>query len=157
MSTRKIPGGKRSRGVRLTTSPRSCAECHEILEPNLLERSGSHRVCYGNPLFLITYSEWVCVVLGLKLNFYEFNSISTHVSNFLCGGKAVNNPYSEWVWPTLSSMQCARSVLYFHLCLLPIPYFSTLSHKRHDFREKVIEHKMWFGFLYNFRLKHFSI
>ena len=22
------------------------------------------------------------------------------------------------------------------------PYFSTLSHKRHDFREKVIEHKM---------------
>jgi hypothetical protein len=24
-----------------------------------------------------------------------------------------------------------------------VPYFSTLSHKRHDFRDKVIEHKMF--------------
>ena len=30
------------------------------------------------------------------------------------------------------------------------PYFSTLSHKRHDFRENVIEHKM------RVYLKHFS-
>jgi len=35
-------------------------------------------------------------------------------------------------------------------------YFSTLSHKRHDFREKVIENKMCFDFLYNFCLKYFS-
>jgi hypothetical protein len=33
MSTRKIPGGKGGRGVRLTTSPPSRAECHEIWEP----------------------------------------------------------------------------------------------------------------------------
>ena len=33
MSTRNIPGGKGGRCVRLTTSPRSRAECHEIWEP----------------------------------------------------------------------------------------------------------------------------
>ena len=31
MSNRNIPGGKRGRRVRLTTSPPSCAECHENL------------------------------------------------------------------------------------------------------------------------------
>jgi hypothetical protein len=33
MSTRNIPGGKGGQCVRLTTSPPSCAECHEIWEP----------------------------------------------------------------------------------------------------------------------------
>ena len=39
-----------------------------------------------------------------------------------------------------------------------VPYLSALSHKRHAFRGggEVIEHKMCFGFLYNFCLKHFS-
>ena len=32
-STRNIPGGKGGRCVRLSTSPPSCAECHEIWEP----------------------------------------------------------------------------------------------------------------------------
>jgi hypothetical protein len=32
--------------------------------------------------------------------------------------------------------------------------FSTLPHKQHDFRKKIIEHKMCF-FLYNYFLKHF--
>ena len=33
MSTRNIPGGKCGGRVRLTTSPPSCAECHEIWNP----------------------------------------------------------------------------------------------------------------------------
>ena len=33
MSIRNIPGGEGGRCMRLTTSPTSCAECHEIWEP----------------------------------------------------------------------------------------------------------------------------
>ena len=41
---------------------------------------------------------------------------------------------------------------------MALPYLSTLSHKRHDFREKikVTEHKICFDFLYSFCLKHLS-
>ena len=37
-----------------------------------------------------------------------------------------------------------------------LPNFSTLSHKRCDFRGKGIEHKMGFDFLYTVLLKHLS-
>jgi hypothetical protein len=34
-------------------------------------------------------------------------------------------------------------------------YFSTLFHKRYDFRENVVEYKICFNFLYKFGLKMF--
>jgi hypothetical protein len=47
--------------------------------------------------------------------------------------------------PKLSGMHIPsfmRHVILSSVTSLAPPYFSTLSHKRHDFREKVIEHEM---------------
>jgi hypothetical protein len=52
-------------------------------------------------------------------------------------------------------MHCACTVLSSVTCPA-LKYFSTLSHKRHNFsKKKVIEHKMCFDFLYNCYWKHF--
>jgi len=42
-----------------------------------------------------------------------------------------------------------------HVACPTLQYFYTLSHKRHDFRKKVFEHKMCFDFVHNICLKHF--
>jgi len=41
-------------------------------------------------------------------------------------------------------------------CLLALQYFSTLCHKRHDYREQLYRAQNVFKFLFNFRLKYFS-
>jgi len=56
-------------------------------------------------------------------------------------------------------MQCERSILSSMACPT-LQYFSTLSHKRHNFRrggERIIEHKMYFEFIYNVCLKYFVL
>ena len=52
--------------------------------------------------------------------------------------------------------QRMRLIILSSVASLALQYLSTLSHKWHNFRNKVVEQKMCFDFLYNFDLKHFS-
>jgi hypothetical protein len=53
-------------------------------------------------------------------------------------------------------MQCACAILSSVTCPA-VQYFSTLSHKRDDFRKNVFKNKMSFDFLYAFCVTHFSL
>ena len=64
--------------------------------------------------------------------------------------------YSGCVFVALG-MQREIRMHYIFVCGLPSPtVFSTLAHKRHDFRKKkLLNIKLCFDFLYNFCLKNF--
>jgi len=49
-----------------------------------------------------------------------------------------------------------RIILSSSVAIQAAPYFSTLPHKRHDYRKKAFGHIMCFDFLYDCCLKHFS-
>jgi len=53
-------------------------------------------------------------------------------------------------------MQCACVILS-SVAWPALQYLSTLSHKRHDFRKKMLNIKLSFDFLCNFSLKRFSV
>jgi hypothetical protein len=86
-------------------------------------------------------------------------NIEARSCSHCCSGKAVRITYSESVFVALD-IQHAMRMRHVTLSSLRWPalqFCPTLSHKRHDFREKkVTEHKMCFDFLYNFCLKIFS-
>ena len=88
------------------------------MERNIEARS-RNRCCHYTVLFVcVGESEDICV--------------RAFVCVFRCTG--------ERLYPCLPSIPLAGAIL--SAAFLAPPYFSTLFHKRHDFREKVTEHKM---------------
>jgi len=65
-----------------------------------------------------------------------------------CRGKAISITYAEYMFVALAVQhaQRVRRIILSSLACLTVPYFSTLSHKRHDFRKMLLNIKCLFWF-----------
>jgi hypothetical protein len=75
---------------------------------------------------------------------YVKRNIEARSFNDFCVGKAINITYSEHVFWTLVIPQeeRMRDVILSSVACQDLQYCPTLSHKRYDFQENVIGHKM---------------
>jgi hypothetical protein len=90
----------------------------------------------------------VQTITGKRQAMYYNVNIEAQSCNHCCRGKTINIKYYECVFAALVIHMEIASFL--RRIMSPVacpalPYFSTLSHKRHDFQKKIIEHKMRFS------------
>jgi hypothetical protein len=106
-----------------------------------------HHVQHSRILLSTQTVHIVCFVCISSNNQCTYQS-NTEARSFnrCCSGKAMSIVYYECVSVAfLTSIQCACAILSSVVCSLR-PYFSTLFHKRQDFRENVIKHTCVFRF-----------
>jgi hypothetical protein len=88
---------------------------------------------------------------------YHCNT-EVHYRNHCCHPERISIIYSECVSVALviQQAQCTLIILSFVACLT-LTYFSHYLINGTSFRKKVIEHKLFYDFLYNCCLKCFSL
>jgi len=121
MSTRNIPG-KGGRCMRLTTSPPSCTECHEIWEPkppgNLWATPGLLRDCFT----FLCVCMYLCMYIGFKTFFYvirHLDSIASYLPTGLhLGFFRLRSSFSS-IFLVLSFVLASTSMLFWTIFLQP--------------------------------------
>jgi hypothetical protein len=83
---------------------------------------------------------------------------ATRSRNHCCRVKAISVTYGFVLVAVfiIQPTKCMRHIILPSVVCSALPHFSTLSHKRHDFLEKLLNITVSFDFFYNFCLKCIS-